>query len=125
MPPLETMDRNQTAVLWALAGRDAYNVATVSAPVEIRVRWNNKRREAVGPTGTPIATDAGAITARTVAVGSIFWLGTLEGIPGTSEVPTADLFEVVAIDTTLDIKGRFVRRELLLSRYNDTLPEVV
>jgi len=121
MPPLETLDRHQKAVLWAFDSVDAFNEPIVEQPVEIDVRWVEKRQESVDSQGTPIAIDATVTVDREIAVGSIMWKGTLDRVPATF----TDLKVVAAYNETPDIKNRNVRREVKLTAWNNTLPQTI
>lgn len=127
MPVLEKMDLNQTAVLWLKLSENQYAQPVVNpVGVEIRVRWNDKRTQRQDKDGNPIFYDATVVVSQDVPVDSILWLGELADIPGSADppVPESDLFKVSKINTALDLKGRpnHRRRELMLDRFNDTLP---
>ena len=80
MPPLETCRLHQKAVLWAFAGYDNYGDVTVSAAVEVDVRWETVNRESLDAQGNSISIDSVVVVDRVVAVGSIVWLGEVAGI---------------------------------------------
>ena len=122
MPAIEDEDLNQTAVLWPWTGVDAYNEPTRGEPEEIDVRWNTKRREVTGPTGTPMALDATVIVAQSVVVGSLLMLSALEDVVGTGN-PNAEVMQVMSYSETPDLRGIEVRREVGLVRFRGTLPE--
>lgn len=130
MPPLETMDRNQTAVLWerrsGRAGVTKFGAPVVSGPVEIRVRWNVTRRQSVDAQGNKVQLVADVVTNRPVPLGSVMWLGSFEDWPttgtGTDDFPGEDLHEVTTDDTTVDLKGRHTRYEFGLARYTNEVP---
>jgi hypothetical protein len=121
MPPIETSDRHQTAVLWASSGRDAYGDPTVATPTELSVRWQLKRGETIGPEGTVVALDGVVVVDRRVAIGSQMWLGTLEDWYGTGSAgDDSEVYEVMTYNETPDIKDRYVRRTVGLKKYRDT-----
>lgn len=129
MPDYQTAHRLQYAVLWEFVRADSHGEPVVAAPVELEVRWVAKRREMIGPEGTPVAVDATAVVNRDVVVGSIMWLGKKVDLPaGTSsfggELDAETLMQVVAMNRTSDIKQRAVRRTAALVRFRGTVPTV-
>jgi hypothetical protein len=131
MPPLETSDLYQDAVLWPFAGADRYGQFTVSTPVPLLVRWVWKQTEMLDPQNNTIAVDATAVVDLDIRVGSIMWAGCLDdlNLVGTGPPPVAssppDLYEVKAFNKTYDLRGRDVRRTLGLMKYRNKLPTVV
>jgi hypothetical protein len=121
MPPLETMDRHQHATYWAKAGNDGYGEPTISAGVEIVVRWVTKRREAINTDGVPIALDATVITNRRIEPGSILWLGRLADFVDDGD---NELMIAATYDEASDLKNRHTRYEIGLQRFRDTLPTI-
>lgn len=124
MPPLERMDRKQTALYWEWRGKDRYGHPVVSPdPVELRVRWINRQQEVLDRQGNTMAVDGTVILGQAVVVGSILWLGSLDDLPGTgTAAPDSGLVQVITYDETSDIKNRFVRREATFMRFTDSLP---
>ncbi len=123
MPPLETSDLFQTAVLWAKVSYDAYGEPTVAAPVEVQVRWEKGHRESRDPQNNVISFDATVVLPYQVAEGSIMWLGELADFMGTgSGEPDTELMEVMDFRVTPDLKNRATRFVAGLNRYKGTLP---
>ncbi|MHC4686853.1 MAG: hypothetical protein ACYTEW_21465 [Planctomycetota bacterium] len=118
MPTPESSDRKQKAVLWAATGFSDYGRHKVSDPVEIKVRWEERRREFTDANGNTIAVDASVVVDREVAVGSIMWLGKKADLA----TPPVNLKEVVGYGAIPDVKGRKIRRTVLLTRYSNELP---
>lgn len=124
MPELETMDRNQKAVLWLKTGVDSYSQPLVAeTPIELDVRWNHRGSVMTGPTGEPVAVNAVVIVDRDIPLGSSMWLGTLADLSGTGSTPEEDVMEVVAQSKTYSLCGKYIRRTVGLVRASDTLPE--
>ena len=121
MPAIESADRKQKAVLWAATGVDDYGEHKVSAAVEIRVRWEEKRREGVNPNGNTIAVEATVVVDRVIAIGSIMWLGKKADLAD----PPVNLKQVMGRGEIPDTKGRKTRRTVLLVRHSNELPTVV
>jgi hypothetical protein len=120
MPPLERMDRRQTAVLWGKSGVDRYGEPKVAEPDEIEVRWVTGRKESTAKDGSTIALDAEAIVGQRIAVGSQMWLGTLEEWYGTgSSGDATEVMRVATYEEVPDIKGRNVQRVVGLMRFRD------
>ena len=128
MPAPERILRYQTALLWEFSGYDKYGQPTVSAPVEIQVRWNTKRREVVDAKGFIIAYDASAVVDQVIAVGSLMWLGTLEDWndagtgSGSTSISADDVFECKNFTLTPDLKNRFSQKTVDLMRYRKLPP---
>jgi len=134
MPPLETADLYQRALLWEEGGsNDQYGQPRVNGtPVEIWCRWNIGRKSTFDAQGNPIALDGEVMLSRAVTVGSIMWLApdatysALEQFLGTgSGGEGTELMEVRTYDETRDIKGRNVQYSAGLVWFRDTLPETV
>jgi hypothetical protein len=121
MPALETMDRTEKAVYWAAGPPNDFGARRVYAPVELEVRWEDRKGEIVKPSGEVSGYDASVIFDRSVAVGSILWYGALEDWTASA----TGYYEVLGFDRVKDLKGRANRMEARLARYKDSLPEVV
>lgn len=131
MPPLEILDCRQDAVLWPVAGKgaDGLPYVTATACEEIKVRWTQQLRTGTDARGNNVTTTVTIAAVRKVngeaariALGSLVWLGTLDEIPGTSNAPTSDLWEVVTESYALDVRGRNKRFEYGLMRHHNRLP---
>lgn len=121
---IETDLRYQKAVLWSASGYDDYGQVKVSAPVEIGVRWTNKRSEALDPQGNTIAVDASVVVGFSdIPIGSKLWLGSLSSWYGTGSGGQDDeVMEVVTSSKGRDIKNRGIRRTLGLKKFQDSSP---
>ena len=123
MPPIEYEDRYQTCVYWAINRPDAYGQMRVGSPVELTVRWVEKKRNVRDKEGNTVSIDVTVVLASDVTVDSIMRLGTLSDWLGTGSNDVDEgLMKVVTFDKTHDIKGREIRREATLMRFTDTLP---
>lgn len=126
MPALETMDRNQKAVLWRAKDEtfDVHGQPKVEAPVEIEVRWVWHSKLMAGPEGKPITVDATVVVGEIdVPLGSAMWEGELADWYGTgSQFGDDAVMEVVASNYTEAILGRHVRRTLGVAYSKDGLP---
>jgi hypothetical protein len=120
MPPLETDCRQQKAVLWSTSGFAADGDHKVNAGIVIDVRIQKDRMKMTNAQGNIIAVDAVFVVDRTIAVGSILWIGELKDVP----TPPTDLLEVKTSSETPDLKGRHVRRLIGVTRFGNTLPDL-
>ncbi len=121
---LENSSRHQKAVLWAASAANGvhdYGVPKVSAKVQILVRWEERRQEAVDPDGNTIAVDIVAVVDQDIVIGSILWLGDIDDVA----TPPVDLKQVVTFSKPPDIKSRNFRRVVGLIRHSNKLPTLV
>lgn len=132
MPPLETMDRHDHAVVWPFVRWAGDGEPVVGEPYEVKVRWVDGRYERRQPDGSSRFYDAVAVLAEEVEVGSLMWQGRETDLPAGSGSYTETsgvgvLYIVHDYRETTDIKGRTnnTRRTALLGRFRDTLPGVV
>jgi len=129
MPPIEVQNLKQRAVLWMSSGVDNYGKFTVTTPVEIDCRWEEKRHQSMAPDNTVIAADSTVYVDRVVRQGSIMWKGTLKEWTKLLTTPAATnprwLKEVSSYNEIPDIKGRKVQRTVTLTHYNEQLPTIV
>lgn len=121
MPPLESMDRHQKAVLWVATGNtNRYGQEFVSDPVEITVRWVNRRSVGRDPQGNRVSLDASVVAARVIPLGSRMWEGELADFLGTGSAgDDTDVMYVRTSDVAKSLKGMHTRYEYGLSRNKD------
>lgn len=125
MPPIETDLRHQKAVLWQAVGVDSYGHYTVAEPVEVDVRWQDIAEQGIDAEGNTIELDARVVVDIDVAVGSVLWLGELEDWQELDDADTETrLSQVVQTSMIPDIKNRYRRRVLNLSKYRGKAPTV-
>lgn len=121
MPPIETSDRYQKAVLWSVTGSNNYGDVIRSDPVELTVRWEDDSRDVRDADGTVLTLAATVVVDREVAKGSLMWLGELANWYGTGSAGDEDdVMQVVETHTTPDLSNKFIRRTLGLMKYRDT-----
>ena len=124
MPPLESTDLWQTAVLWSKVDYDEYGQPSLGDPVNISVRWVYEQSVVQDRQGNNISLDATVLVAQDIPLGSKMWLGNVtdwqQQTGTTSPIVTGDnqIMEVKTISKVKDIKGRFIRRTVGLMRYN-------
>lgn len=121
MPPPEQANLDQVAVLWVGSAIDEHGEVTLGTPVEINVRWNNKRVESLDSRGNPIGLDATVVVDIDILAGSLMWLGTLEEYysVGSAGDDTA-IMVVKTFKKIPDMKQQNYYREVGLSRYKDS-----
>lgn len=126
MPPPAYAYLNEDALLWAKAGVDDYGEPTVSFPVQIEVRWENRQTVMRNPQGDPITVDATVVAYEEIEVGSLMWEGGFDDVPGSGtgsdQVPESDLMEVVAFETMMDLRGIVQSRRYGLKFFRETAP---
>lgn len=127
MPPLETMDMYDRAVLMEFVRQDDDGQIIAREAEEIDCRWEDGQSEAIDPQGNVIRIDATVVVDRFVPVDSILWKGEAVDWYGTGSGGGSDpeLMRVVRSPHVPDLKGRHVRRALLLQRYRGTKPTQV
>lgn len=126
MPRLDTHSLRQTAVLWGTSTTNDYGERVRDvAPIEIAVRWIDKRGDTVDDNGTVIAFDAVVLTNVNVRPESLMWLGTLEEWYSTGSAGSAgygnNLMIVKSIARTPSIKNRYTVYQLTLVRFQETV----
>jgi len=117
----ETAGRKQKATLWAVAGRDREGRPTVSAGVEILVRWEKATEEIISDEALSLVASDVLMTDQEIAEGSIIWKGALADVPD----PPTDLREVISNEEIPDVKGRSYQRTVVLGKYANALPTIV
>lgn len=133
MPPLETADRNDCALLWPRLGRTRRGEPRVGQLIELNprngtgVRWVQKVSAVTAPDGSTVTATVRVVVDREIPLHSIMWRGGADDLPGTAQLPEGNLFEVVRYNETGDLKGRAenTRRTVDLTPFNDTFPEQV
>lgn len=121
---LETKDLNQKAVLWTVGGVDSYSRPKLNTAIEIPVRWVDKKTERLDEKGNVVGADSVVIVDRQIAIGSIIWKGELVDLPSPTSSIT-NLYEVMDTRESPDIKGRYFRRTIIITKYGSSLPESV
>lgn len=108
MPPLEEMDRNETAVMWKYKDKDQFANIIVYQPVAIQVRWEQTQQGGFDPQARPVDYDVTVeIDDNTIPENSLFWLGELADWPGTGlSNQDEQVFYLQRIEFEKDLKGR-------------------
>jgi hypothetical protein len=124
MPSMETSNLNQHAVVWSPNGHSRTGDKKVNAGIELKVRWEDLTLTDRPSKGDEQQYDARVIVKQDVDIGSIFWQGKESELPDpVTNVDT--LYEVIEFRKTPDVKGRNFRRVCYLSKWSNTLPDVV
>lgn len=121
MPSPEQVNRYQAATLWAADGTyTASGQPKRGTPVEIRVRWDDTRKEMLDKDGNTITVDASAVVDRDIPVHSLMRLGELAEWLGTgSSLADEELREVMMFNKVPDIRNRFAFREVGMMRWRN------
>lgn len=132
MPPLESADLIDQCLLYTIAGKNRQNEPVLNYPTVQKCRWTQN----IAQQGREFSNDAASFDARAalcgcpdgIPVGSMIWYGNLSDITGTADPPvpdsTEELYEVISVSSAKDLKGRSVRHELGLKRWNKGVPFV-
>ena len=121
---LETDHLLQKAVLWETVSFDEYGKQTVSSATELDVRWEQGLLLGQSPESAASDVSGTVYVDQEVELRSILWLGEEDDLPADIANIT-NLRQVMDVKIIPDLKNRNTRYALLLSKYNDTLPEVV
>lgn len=113
MPPPEVTSLIQKAVWFQYDRPDRYGDSIFVPGEEVSVRWEDRKSQAVDSQGNKINIDATVFLKQLVAVNDLLWLGKLKDMPNQ---PT-NVREVVSIESTPDIKGRFTQYTALCRNY--------
>ena len=127
MPQQEHAFLVQWAVAWPPAGTDRFGEVRRGQPYEVRCAWDRRRRQTVGPTGAPRATDGKLIAATRLPQDTLVALGLrLADLAGTGlgdpPDPGTEVFLVDAAEETTDLKGRVTAYDHTLVAYRGGLP---
>jgi hypothetical protein len=117
--------RWKSGVLWEKTGEDRHGEPTLADKVEIRARFEFKRKDAVGDDGQTIALDATADVDREIEIGSLIAPGDLEDWTdvGTGDVwATGHIYRVAIYNEEDDEKGRDPCRWVGLQRFRGDIP---
>lgn len=134
MPPIEEVERNDEALYFEYTSSDRYNRPRVRSPIELDVRWENKRSFQTDSQGKRVPVDATvyADPDDNIVEGSLMWQGSEDewygGQLGTSSGSLGEetaLMQVVSVQLIEDLKGRHTRCIVGLVYFRDTMPEVV
>ena len=122
MPPIETMDFYDRALLWRADGFNENGEPIVEdTPTEITCRWTTGRIWAVDTNGVDVSLDAKAAVLIDIPLGSRMWEGTLDSWNGTgSSGNDTPIMVVRTFDKRKSLDNRFTRREVGLIRFGDS-----
>lgn len=124
MPPIESINRHQKAVVWYWTGEvDEYGRPKVQQPEEIQVRWESTQRDTQDGQGRKVSYEASVKYHKTIPINSLLWLG--KQVDLNEENPTSGVMQVMSEEIVPDLKGRNTTYNYSLSRYQDTFPTVI
>lgn len=81
----------QTAVYWAPLGDDGYGKKTFYDPIEVSVRWQDKKDLITDNTGKEVVTRATVYPTTDVEEQGYLYLGTLDGLYDSASSSEAEL----------------------------------
>ena len=113
---IETEYLNQKGIRWTGATQDGYGGQTFDDPVEIDVRWEDRRELFVDATGKEVLSRAVVYVGVDLDDGDYLMLGELTDLDSGSVEPRelTTAYEVRAFSKIPDLAGtRFVRKAFL------------
>ena len=127
MPAQEIAFRRDIVLYWEKAtGPTRHGTAKVLPYVELVVRFDDKKTLGRDAQGNNVSLDAQIIAAQNLLPQSIVLHQTESYYLGTgSDAAPLELYEVVTMDQTPDIKNRASAYVVGLKRFRGNLPEVV
>ena len=134
MPAPETSNFFDKLLLWPATGYESYGeVARAGSCRQIDCTWKDGKGEMKRADGVIISYDAKVAVPESIPMGSTVFKGSATDLaalqPGTgTAAPAADLvtlYEVAYIRESSDLKGRAMRRELILKRLSATMPSTL
>jgi hypothetical protein len=84
------------------------------------VQWDDSYTQNRGAKDSKVEADGTIFWNAAVAIGSMFWLGTVATLPGDGTA--IELLEVVYVNITPDLKGRVQSYEYGVKRFTDQIP---
>lgn len=108
---IQTRKLNQSAVYWAVTGKDGFNTYTYSAPVEIVCRWSDKTEIVKSSKGEEVVSTAKVFVDRIMKQEDYLQLGDLEVSTPASPFNAKQAYPIIRTDSVPNIKAT----EVLLS----------
>lgn len=127
MPPLESMDLEDTALYWERIGTDRNGNPTYDSPIAIDVRWEEHPTVLRGPEGQPIMVQVQLVFDFYPPLGSLLYYGDLDSWLGTGSAPPLVepvLYQLVTRDNGRDLKGRNERYTGGANPFRGKIPDV-
>jgi len=111
------IQRNQTAVYWALTGVNGYGESIFAEPVEVSVRWEDKQERYVSKDGAEHTSSSVVYPASELVLGGYLYLGTLASLSSAEEGdPTSVIAakEIRAINRSTNLSNTFTLIKVIL-----------
>lgn len=127
MPAQENAFRQDRVVYWEYLRPNSLNEPVCLAPVEVKVRWDDKQVNARTAQGDTVTLDAQIVAKQEMVPRSIVLHESLSFFQGTgsdSDLGPLPLYEVMTNDKTPDIKNRAQAYVIGLQRYKGDLPTI-
>lgn len=109
------------AVLWTVSSKNDYGVETLTAPTQIRCKFQKTDSEQRSSNSANVAKSTTAVVEQDIPIGAFLWFGKLVDLP-VGGIPVSDIFQVADFVRTNNIKGNATFRSVSLIRHNDRLP---
>jgi len=93
----------QTAVYWAVTGRDGEGGFTYADPVEIKCRWEDMRQVVVDNKGNEVTSRAQVFVLQDLTEEGMLYLGTLDDLYDLNSESSAG-----GLDSPVDIAGAYI-----------------
>lgn len=105
----------QTAVYWPFTSIDQFGDKSVGSPVEIKVRWEDKSEEFLGPEGENQISNAIVYVDRDTPTGGILMLGTASDITDAVNIKeNSGAWEIRRFDKLPNLKATEFLRTVFL-----------
>lgn len=98
--------RKQKAVYWERTGADGNGAPVYAGPRELRVRWENRHKEYVLPSGEKYVSNARVFAGEELVMGSLLWEGELDAVLYIDDPRrNANAREIVLFDSIPNLKA--------------------
>ena len=121
MPQMELTGATQDFTYWEYLKKDRYGIAICKSPIDVKGRLEESLKRSPNPQlNTEGVSHLLKPLDRDLLPGSIIWVGKKDDYPNDD----LNLFEVIEMVSTPDIKGRHFRKEAVLTKYRERLPTI-
>lgn len=105
---ISTHKLNQSAVYWAVTGKDGFNTYTYSAPVQIACRWEDRTDIVKNSKGEEVVSSALVFVDRVVSQEDYLLLGDLEVSTPANPFNAKQAYPVIRMDSIPNVKANEV-----------------
>ncbi len=118
MEDLTKRMRKQLAVYWSSPVKDGFGGASFDAPVEIKVRWEQKQELFIDDSGNEVRSQAVIYPGQDLGIGGYLYLGEVNDLDSTvmepEDVTTGNVYEIRASSISPNRKGTSYVRKVWL-----------